>query len=50
VLYPATMSLEGFIAGLVGRMSWLTGHLGPYVSVIGAGRGPDASASPARRR
>jgi dihydrofolate reductase len=29
VLYSATMSLDGFIAGPGGDMSWLTEHLGP---------------------
>ena len=29
VLYSATMSLDGFIAGPGGDMSWLAGHLGP---------------------
>jgi dihydrofolate reductase len=29
VLYSATMSLDGFIAGPGGDMSWLTGFLGP---------------------
>ncbi len=29
VLYSATMSLDGFIAGPGGDMSWLTGYLGP---------------------
>jgi dihydrofolate reductase len=29
LLYSATMSLDGFIAGAGGDMSWLTGHLGP---------------------
>lgn len=29
VLYSVTMSLDGFIAGPGGDMSWLTGHLGP---------------------
>jgi dihydrofolate reductase len=29
VLYSATMSLDGFIAGHGGDMSWLTEHLGP---------------------
>jgi dihydrofolate reductase len=29
VLYSATMSLDGFIAGPGGDMSWLTPHLGP---------------------
>jgi dihydrofolate reductase len=28
VLYSATMSLDGFIAGAGGDMSWLTAHLG----------------------
>jgi dihydrofolate reductase len=28
-LYSATMSLDGFIAGAGGDMSWLTEHLGP---------------------
>lgn len=29
LLYSATMSLDGFIAGAGGDMSWLTEHLGP---------------------
>jgi dihydrofolate reductase len=29
MLYSATMSLDGFIAGAGGDMSWLTEHLGP---------------------
>lgn len=29
LLYSATMSLDGFIAGPDGDMSWLTKHLGP---------------------
>ena len=29
VLYSATMSLDGFIAGPGGDMSWLTAYLGP---------------------
>jgi len=29
LLYSATMSLDGFIAGRGGDMSWLTEHLGP---------------------
>jgi dihydrofolate reductase len=29
LLYSATMSLDGFIAGSGGDMSWLTEHLGP---------------------
>lgn len=29
LLYSATMSLDGFIAGAGGDMSWLTAHLGP---------------------
>jgi dihydrofolate reductase len=29
LLYSATMSLDGFIAGPGGDMSWLTEHLGP---------------------
>jgi dihydrofolate reductase len=29
VLYGATMSLDGFIAGVGGDMSWLTEYLGP---------------------
>jgi hypothetical protein len=29
VLYSATMSLDGFIAGPGGDMSWLTEYLGP---------------------
>jgi dihydrofolate reductase len=42
VLYSATMSLDGFMAGPDGDMSWLTEHLGPnpvvgeVVSQIGA--------------
>jgi dihydrofolate reductase len=33
VLYSATMSLDGFIAGPGGDMSWLTEHLGPNPEV-----------------
>jgi dihydrofolate reductase len=33
VLYSATMSLDGFIAGPGGDMSWLTEHLGPNPTV-----------------
>jgi dihydrofolate reductase len=33
VLYSATMSLDGFIAGPGGDMSWLTGYLGPNPAV-----------------
>jgi len=33
VLYSATMSLDGFIAGPGGDMSWLTEHLGPNPAV-----------------
>jgi dihydrofolate reductase len=33
VLYSATMSLDGFIAGPDGDMSWLTAHLGPNPTV-----------------
>ena len=29
MLYSATMSADGFIAGVRGDMSWLTSHLGP---------------------
>lgn len=29
LLYSTTMSLDGFIAGHGGDMSWLTEHLGP---------------------
>lgn len=29
LLYSATMSLDGFIAGVGGEMSWLTEYLGP---------------------
>jgi dihydrofolate reductase len=29
LLYSATMSLDGFIAGAGGDMSWLTAHIGP---------------------
>jgi dihydrofolate reductase len=35
VLYSATMSLDGFIAGPGGDMSWLTEHLGPDPRVAG---------------
>jgi dihydrofolate reductase len=35
MLYAATMSLDGFIAGPGGDMSWLTDHLGPNPSVDG---------------
>ncbi len=33
VLYSVTMSLDGFIAGPGGDMSWLTPHLGPNPEV-----------------
>jgi riboflavin biosynthesis pyrimidine reductase len=33
LLYSATMSLDGFIAGPGGDMSWLTEHLGPNPEV-----------------
>lgn len=33
VLYSATMSLDGFIAGPAGDMSWLTPYLGPNPEV-----------------
>ena len=33
MLYSATMSLDGFIAGPGGDMSWLTEHLGPDPAV-----------------
>lgn len=33
VLYSATMSLDGFIAGPGGDMGWLTQHLGPHPEV-----------------
>jgi riboflavin biosynthesis pyrimidine reductase len=33
VLYSATMSLDGFIAGPGGDMSWLAAHLGPNPAV-----------------
>jgi riboflavin biosynthesis pyrimidine reductase len=33
LLYSATMSLDGFIAGPGGDMSWLTEHLGPNATV-----------------
>jgi dihydrofolate reductase len=33
MLYSATMSLDGFIAGPAGDMSWLTEHLGPNPAV-----------------
>jgi dihydrofolate reductase len=33
VLYSVTMSLDGFIAGPSGDMSWLTEHLGPNPTV-----------------
>jgi dihydrofolate reductase len=32
-MYAATMSLDGFIAGPAGDMSWLTPHLGPNAAV-----------------
>jgi dihydrofolate reductase len=35
MLYSATMSLDGFIAGPGGDMSWLTEHLGPNPTVEG---------------
>ena len=33
LLYSATMSLDGFIAGAGGDMSWLTEHLGPNPAI-----------------
>jgi dihydrofolate reductase len=33
LLYSATMSLDGFIAGVGGDMSWLTAYLGPNPTV-----------------
>jgi dihydrofolate reductase len=33
MLYSVTMSLDGFIAGPGGDMSWLTGHIGPNPTV-----------------
>lgn len=33
LLYSATMSLDGFIAGPGGDMSWLTGYLGPNPAI-----------------
>jgi dihydrofolate reductase len=33
VLYAASMSLDGFIAGPGGDMSWLTDHIGPNPAV-----------------
>jgi riboflavin biosynthesis pyrimidine reductase len=33
LLYSATMSLDGFIAGAGGDMSWLTEHIGPNPTV-----------------
>jgi dihydrofolate reductase len=33
LLYSATMSLDGFIAGAGGDMGWLTEHLGPNPTV-----------------
>jgi riboflavin biosynthesis pyrimidine reductase len=42
VLYSVSMSLDGFIAGPGGDMSWLTGYLGPnpeidaFVGRVGA--------------
>ncbi|PRX48576.1 dihydrofolate reductase [Prauserella shujinwangii] len=33
LLYSATMSLDGFIAGPGGDMSWLTGYLGPNPTI-----------------
>src|SRR5438445_13345084 len=35
LLYSATMSLDGFIAGPGGDMSWLTEYLGPNPAVDG---------------
>jgi dihydrofolate reductase len=35
VLYSATMSLDGFIAGVGGDMSWLSGYLGPNPGLDG---------------
>lgn len=33
LLYSATMSLDGFIAGPGGDASWMTGHLGPNPAI-----------------
>src|SRR5260370_6520316 len=33
LMYSATMSLDGFIAGPGGDMSWLTEHIGPNQTV-----------------
>ena len=33
MLYSVTMSLDGFIAGPAGDVSWLTEHLGPNPEV-----------------
>ena len=33
LLYSVTMSLDGFIAGPGGDMSWLTPHIGPNPTV-----------------
>lgn len=35
LLYSATMSLDGFIAGPGGDMSWLADHLGPNPTIDG---------------
>ena len=41
LLYSATMSLDGFIAGVDGDMSWLTAHLasGPEIDALSASIG-----------
>src|SRR3954447_22849335 len=41
LLYSATMSLDGFIAGVDGDMSWLTPHLasGPEIDALAANIG-----------
>jgi hypothetical protein len=38
--WQCTMSLDGFIAGPGGDMSWLTEHLGPNPTVHAVGRSP----------
>ena len=39
VLYSATMSLDGFLAGPGGDMPWLTRHLGPNPGSLHRGIG-----------
>ena len=50
MLYSVTMSLDGFIAGPGGDMSWLTAHLGPNPTVERAHRPRSARCSSATAR